>query len=103
MAMGVGLLGTLLALGGCGPDSEGGGLVAAPPRPPAKSSPGSGLFAVDCSKNRAYVPLDTLNGSENGQVAVINIGANPDTTDPRVTTIALTGHSDVPTGSTLDS
>lgn len=100
--LGMALLGSLLALGGCGPDSGGGGSTVVRPRPPAKSSPGSGLFAVDCSKNRAYVPLDTLNGSEDGQVAVINLGVDPDTKDPRVTTIALT-HSDIPTGTALDS
>ncbi len=101
-ALGVTLLGSLLALGGCGSDSGGGTPTVIRPRPPAKSSPGSGLFAVDCSRNRAYVPLDTLNGGGNGQVSVINIGVNPDTTDPRVTTVALT-HPDIPTGTTLDS
>jgi hypothetical protein len=60
------------------------------------------LFAVDCSRNRAYVPLDTLDNNEDGQVSVINIGVNPDTTNPLVKIIALT-HSDVPTGTALDS
>jgi hypothetical protein len=99
--LGISVLGSLLAIAGCGPDHHhGGGVVKA--RPPSKTSPGSGLFAVDCSRNRAYIPLDTLNGSENGQVSVINLAANPDTTDPRVTVVALT-HSDIPSGTALDS
>ncbi len=60
------------------------------------------MFAVDCSLNRAYIPLDTLNGSEDGQVSVINLAANPDTTDPRITIIALT-HGPTPTGTALDN
>jgi hypothetical protein len=98
----VALLGGLLALGGCGPDHHHGGSFTKAPRPPAKSSPGSGLFAVDCANNKAYVPLDTLDGNEDGQVSVINLAANPNTTDPRTTTIALT-HSDIPTGTALDA
>lgn len=100
--LGAALLGSLLAIGGCGPDSGGGVATFVQPRPPAKTSPGSGLFAVDCSKNRAYVPLDSLDSNEHGQVAVINIGVNPDTQDPRLKTIALT-HSDIPTGTALDN
>jgi hypothetical protein len=101
--LGVAVLGSLLAIGGCGGDSGGGGsFVKVTPRPPSKTSPGSGLFAVDCSRNRAYIPLDILNGSENGQVSVINLAANPDTKDPRVTVVALT-HSDIPSGTALDS
>lgn len=101
--LGVAVLGLLLAAAGCGPDHGGGGLIkATPPRPPSKTSPGSGLFAVDCSRNRAYVPLDTFNGSGNGQVSVIKLGVDPDTTDPRITIIALT-HPDIPTGTALDN
>jgi hypothetical protein len=100
--MGVSLLGTLLALGGCGSDSGGGGFVAAPPRPPSKTSAGSGLVAVDCNRMRAYVPLDTFDAKGNGQVAVINVGANPDVTDPRVKTVSLS-HPDKPTGTALDN
>ena len=99
--LGIAVLGSLLAVAGCGPDHEHGGSATITP-PPSKTSPGSGLFAVDCSRNRAYVPLDTLNGSGNGQVSVINLGVDPDTTDPRVTIVALT-HPDIPSGTALDN
>lgn len=102
MALGATLLGSLLALGGCGPDHNHGGFFKGPPPPPAQTSAGSGLFAVDCARERAYVPLDTLNQSENGQVAVIDLSVDPDATDPRIATVALT-HSDIPTGTAFDN
>jgi len=96
-------MGSLLAFGGCGPDSGGGGSATfVKPRPPAQTAAGSGLIAVDCIKERAYVPLDTLGLSENGQVAVIDLSVDPDVTDPRITTVALT-HSDIPTGTAFDN
>jgi hypothetical protein len=68
-----------------------------------KAAPGSGLFAVDCNNNRAYVPLisspDVQTG--HGRVAVLDLSANPNTTDPRIETIILS-HSDNPTGAALD-
>ena len=91
-----------IAVFGCGSDSSGGKTVAPPPPPPAVTAPGSGLFAVDCARQLAYVPLDTLDGSGNGQVAVINLAVDPDTTDPRVTIVHLT-HPDIPTGTALDN
>lgn len=100
--LGIALLVSLLAIAGCGSDSGGGVATFGKPRPPSKTSPGSGLFAVDCRRQRAYVPLDSLGSNGFGQVAVINIGANPDITDPRVKTIALT-HADTPTGTALDN
>jgi hypothetical protein len=99
--LGVAVLGSLLAVAGCGPDHHHGESATITPPPPSKTSPGSGLFAVDCAKNRAYIPLDTFNGSGNGQVSVINLGVDPDTTDPRITIVALT-HSDIPSGTALD-
>ena len=101
--LGIAVLGSLLAVAGCGGDSGGGGVIVTKPPPPhSKTSPGSGLFAVDCGRNRAYVPLDVLNGSGNGQVSVINLGVDPDTTDPRVTIVALS-HPDIPSGTALDN
>ena len=100
--LGIAVLASLLAVAGCGSDHHHGGFVKVTPRPPSKTSPGSGLFAVDCKRSRAYIPLDTLNGSENGQVSVIDLSVNPDTTDPRVTIVALT-HGPIPTGTALDS
>ena len=96
------LFGALLALSGCGGDSGGGGLTVIPPPPPSKTSAGSGLFAVDCSRQNAYIPLDTLGMGGFGQVAVINLAVDPDVTDPRVTTVELT-HADTPTGTALDN
>ncbi len=90
------------AMFGCGSDSGGGTTVTPAPPPPAVTSPGSGLFAVDCARQLAYVPLDTLDGGGNGQVAVINLAVDPDTTDPRVTIVHLT-HPDIPTGTALDN
>jgi hypothetical protein len=98
---GIAVLGSLLAVAGCGGDHHHGGTFVKV-TPPSKTSPGSGLFAVDCSRNRAYVPLDTLNGSGNGQVSVIDLSVDPDTTDPRVTVVALT-HPDIPSGTALDN
>jgi len=100
--LGIAVLGSLLAVAGCGGDSGGGGGIVTKPPPHSKTSPGSGLFAVDCSGNRAYVPLDTLNGSGNGQVSVINLGVDPDKTDPRLNIIALS-HPDIPSGTALDN
>jgi len=100
--LGIAVLGSLLAVAGCGGDSGGGGGIVTKPPPHSKTSPGSGLFAVDCSRNRAYVPLDTLNGSGNGQVSVINLGVDPDKTDPRLKIIALS-HPDIPSGTALDN
>ncbi len=100
--MGIALLGSFLAIAGCGGDSGGGVNFVPPKPPPAKTSPGSGLFAIDCHRNRAYVPLGSLDGNGDGQVALIDIGVDPDVKDPRVKTIALS-HPDIPTGTTLDS
>lgn len=67
------------------------------------AAPGSGLFAVDCANNRAYVPLlqspDPASGQ--GRVAVIDLSVDPNTTDPRIETIVLS-HADNPTGAALD-
>jgi hypothetical protein len=72
------------------------------PRPPAQTAAGSGLVAVDCIKQRAYVPLNTLGMGGNGQVAVINLSVDPDVTDPRITTVELS-HPDIPTGTAFDN
>jgi hypothetical protein len=36
------------------------------------------LVAIDCSLNRGYVPLPILNSEVHGQIAVLNLSANPD-------------------------
>ncbi len=71
---------------------------------PVVGSTGSGLFALDPTKQLAFVPL--LNSpdpqTENARVAVIDLGVNPNVTDPRKATVVL-GHSDSPTGTALDA
>ena len=101
--LGIAVLGSLLAVAGCGPDHHHGGLsTVTPPRPPAVTAAGSGLVAVDCKRQRAYVPLNTLGLGENGKVAVIDLSVDPDVADPRLATVALT-HSDIPTGTAFDN
>ena len=50
--LGIAVLASLLAVAGCGSDHHHGGFVKVTPRPPSKTSPGSGLFAVDCKRSR---------------------------------------------------
>lgn len=101
-ALALGAAGLLaLTLGACGGDS-GGGSHAGPKPPPLVTSPGSGLFAVNCSAGKAYVPLRFLDGNGMGQVAVINLLVDPDKTNPIIKIIELT-HGDVPTGTALDN
>ena len=47
------------------------------------------LVAVDCSLNRGYVPLPILNSDAHGQIAVLNLGANPDKSNPLVKVIDI--------------
>jgi hypothetical protein len=39
------------------------------------------LVAIDCSLNRGYVPLPILNAQVHGQIAVLDLSANPDTSN----------------------
>lgn len=70
---------------------------------PIAESVGSGLFAVDCKNLLAYVPLLNSNdpASGNGRVSVLDLSVNPNSKDPRKTTVILT-HADSPTGTALD-
>jgi hypothetical protein len=90
----------MLTVAGCGPDHNGHALVVG--HKPLVTSPGSGLFAVDCTKELAYVPLRTADIHGNSQIAVINLAVDPDVTDPRIATIATT-HPDNVTGTALDN
>ena len=96
------LAGALLAVSGCGGDSGGGPTVVVHPKPRSTTAPGSGVFAVDCNRKLTYIPLDTGDVNGNGQVTVINLGVDPDVSDPRLTTISLT-HKDFPLGTALDN
>ena len=100
-SLGSALLTLLLVLSACGGDSESGGRIA-PAAKPFKTSPGTGVLAVDCTRERAYIPLNTADVNGNGQVAVIDLSVNPDLTDPRVATISLT-HPDIPSGTAFDN
>jgi hypothetical protein len=90
-----------LVAASCGGDHNGAksGTHAAPP---LVTSPGSGLFAVNCAQGKAYVPLGTLDASGNGQVAVIDLTADPDVKNPVLKIISLS-HADIPTGTALDN
>ena len=96
----------VLTIAACGGEGDGGGgnsFVAPAPPPPPVTSPGSGLFAVDCNTQTAYVPLnrfDTATG--NGQVAVVDLTADPDVKNPIITTVVLS-HPDQPTGTAFDN
>ncbi len=57
------------------------------PLPPVATN--SSLFAVDCETQRAYVPLPLLNNNLDGQVAVLDLSVDPDTTDPRIATLDM--------------
>jgi hypothetical protein len=94
----------LLAIAGCNGSSGNGSFVPPPPPPPPNvTSPGSGLFVVDCDKQLAYVPLDTLDpNSGNGRVAVIDLSIDPDVANPLKTVVVLS-HPDTPTGTALDN
>jgi len=78
--------------------------TSTPTPSPVVTSPGSGLFAIDCTHDRAYVPLiasaDPVTG--NGRVSVIDLAADPNTTDPRKTTLVLS-HANNPTGAAFDN
>lgn len=47
------------------------------------------VIAVDCTRQRAYVPLDFFNDAVHGQVAVFDLSVDPDQGDPLVATIDL--------------
>lgn len=57
------------------------------PLPPIATN--SSLFAVDCKTQRAYVPLPLLNNNLDGQIAVLDLSVDPDTTDPRIATLDM--------------
>ena len=98
-ALSVALLGSLLALAGCGGNSGGGGAAAAPL---SKASASSAVFAIDCARGHAYIPLNSPDINGNGQISVIDLDADPDVKDPRITTISLT-HQDLAIGAAIDA
>ncbi len=59
------------------------------------------IFAVDCTTQKAYVPLPFLGTDGNGAIAELNLSVDPDVTDPRVGTIS-TGIPDLPSSAAVD-
>ncbi|GEM_PF-1335038 len=70
---------------GCNGSSGGGGAPAVSAVPATNSS----VIAIDCKRQRAYVPLDFLNENLHGQVAVLDLSVDPDKGDPLVTVIDI--------------
>jgi hypothetical protein len=63
---------------GCGGSSGG---TSTPKAIPATNS---SIFAIDCKRQRAYVPLDFVNGDVHGQVAVLDLSIDPDKGNPLI-------------------
>jgi hypothetical protein len=59
------------------------------------------VFAVDCTTQKAYVPLLFLGTGGDGEVAELDLSVDPDVTDPRVATIS-THIPDVPVSAAAD-
>ena len=59
------------------------------------------VFAVDCTTQKAYVPLLFLGTDGNGEIAEINLSVDPDVTDPRVAIIS-THIPDLPVSAAAD-
>jgi hypothetical protein len=57
------------------------------------------LEAIDCKREFAYVPISPA-GAVDAEVAVLDLADDPNTTDPRTTTIDL-GHGGVATSATI--
>ncbi len=74
-----------LAIAGCGGGSSGGSSFHAAATDPTSTS----VIAVDCSRQRGYVPLPNLNSSLHGQVAVLDLAVDPDSKNPLVKIIDI--------------
>ncbi len=73
--------------------------VATPTIVPAANN--ASVFAVDCTTQKAYVPLLFLGAGGDGELAEIDLSVDPDVTDPRVATIS-THIPDVPVSAAAD-
>ena len=61
----------------------------------------SSLIAVDCQRQRAYVPLPDLNGDLHGQVAELDLSVDPDQQNPLVKIIDV-GEIALPRAAAVD-
>jgi len=68
---------------------------------PVPAANNASVFAVDCTTQKAYVPLSFLGTDGNGEVAEINLAVDPDVTDPR-TAVISTQVPDLPVSATAD-
>lgn len=82
----------IIVCAGCGGGGGGGSAI---------TNTTASVIAIDCARQLAYVPLPDLNSNLHGQVAVVNLAVDPNTTDPRIATIDL-GHFGFPQGAAVD-
>jgi len=75
----------ITSLAGCTGGSSGGGQTTAT----ASVATNSSLIAIDCKRQRAYIPLEFLNNDGHGQVAVLDLSVDPDESDPLVGVIDI--------------
>ncbi len=85
------------ALAGCG-GSSGPAVQTAT----STSSTTSGLVAIDAKRQRAYVPLSDLNADLHGQIAVLDLRANPNTANALLKIIDI-GLIALPRATTVDT
>ena len=76
----------LFGLAGCN-GSGGSALIVRRPKPGPSTN--SSIIAVDCQRQRAYVPLLALNGDLHGQIAVLDLSIDPDQGDPTIAIIDI--------------
>lgn len=71
---------------------SGGSSVVAPStakKVPAITATNSSIIAIDCKRQRAYVPLNFLNDNFHGQIAVFDLSVDPDKANPLITIIDI--------------
>ena len=90
------LLGFALSWVGCG-GGGGGGIQPNQAIPATNSS----IIAIDCKRQRAYIPLAFLNDNLHGQIAVLDLSVDPDLGDPLVTILDI-GMVALPRASAVD-
>lgn len=92
----------LIAITGAGCGGSSGHHAAAASVATQGTGSSASVVAIDCSTQRAYVALlDNVAGNNDGQVEVLDLSVDPDTTSPHVATIDI-GHQDYPYSAVLD-
>ena len=71
----------------CGGGGSGGGGTNTVSK--ATSATNTSIVAVDCKRQRAYVPLQFLSDAGNGQLAVLDLSIDPDQGNPVIAIIDL--------------